>query len=102
MMLAVPVLLSLAGCGGPKKEAAAPETNPWSDYKGTYAGPVSEPSSPSAASDAKPEKVASNGAALKQASAEGAGPAPAKPVKKAAKKKKKKAGPAPTNGGELE
>jgi hypothetical protein len=38
--------LIVVGCGGGHKEAAkAPETNPWADYKGTYAAGGAETSS---------------------------------------------------------
>ena len=38
-LFAALVLGSALGCGGGKHEPAkAPETNPWADYKGTYAG----------------------------------------------------------------
>lgn len=29
--------LTLVACGGPKQQAKVVETNPWADYKGTYA-----------------------------------------------------------------
>jgi len=38
--------VSLSACGGAKKDAVkAPETDPWSDYKGTYAAGGAEPKS---------------------------------------------------------
>jgi hypothetical protein len=64
--------LSLVACAGAKgPEAQGPETNPWADYKGTYAGTAepraaktAEPKSDSAKADgkaktaeAKPEKT---------------------------------------------
>jgi len=38
-VLSALALLASVGCGGPKGEAKTAETNPWADYKGTYATP---------------------------------------------------------------
>jgi hypothetical protein len=61
-VLAAVVLLTCAACGGAKRQAAAPETNPWADYKGTYApggaaeAPVSAAEVKSATKDDKDDK----------------------------------------------
>jgi hypothetical protein len=62
ILLGLVASLVLAGCGGGNREAAkAPETNPWADYKGTYAGGAAEaPSSaePAATTESKPTRTA--------------------------------------------
>ena len=73
--------LVLFGCGGPKREAAVPESNPWADYKGTFAAGAS-PEPPSAA-----EAKAPSAAEAKPASA-----AP-KPARVAAARPKATAAP---------
>jgi len=92
-LLAALVLSSAVGCGGGKHEPAkAPETNPWADYKGTYAGapetrspePV-KPKSSAADSKAMVGSVASASKTDEDAAA------PAVPTKKAAGKKRPKA-----------
>jgi hypothetical protein len=81
---------SAIGCGGGKHEPAkAPETNPWADYKGTYAGSP-EPSKPV---DVKPKtdgaKAMSGSVATETKADEDA--APPVPTKKASGKKRPKA-----------
>lgn len=39
-MVVVLAAFALTGCGAAQKKAAAPETDPWADYKGTFAGGV--------------------------------------------------------------
>ena len=54
--------LVLFGCSGPKSEAKAPETNPWADYKGTYAG-AAEPASAAETKSASATETKPAGAA---------------------------------------
>lgn len=76
----------IAGCGGGAKEAKAPETNPWADYKGTYAQAAEAPVAPTTtAADSKPAEVAA-------AKPDGSAAAPAAAPRKATGKK---AGPKP-------
>jgi hypothetical protein len=92
--------LCLFACGSAKSggEAKGPESNPWADYKGTYAtaGASSTPS-PKSSKVAKAEEPtpapAEEPAAVEEAPAAAPTPAPAKKAKggggKAAPKKKK-------------
>jgi hypothetical protein len=58
----VAVALFLVGCGGPAKPAAAPEADPWADYKGTFAGPVGAKESAAPAAKAAKAPAASKDA----------------------------------------
>ena len=103
-LLAVSALLACAACGGTKNsgEAKGPETNPWADYKGTYAtaGGGSGASSASSKKSAKTEVAAAEAPKSEEPAAapadETPAPAPAAPppakkgktAGKGAKKKK--------------
>lgn len=53
--------LTCGACGGTKQAAQAPEANPWSDYKGTFAAGVPETtpeSKPASTSETKPASTA--------------------------------------------
>lgn len=88
--------LCLFACGSAKNggEAKGPETNPWADYKGTYAT-AGTPSTKSAriAKTEEPAAVEEAPAAVEEAPAPAPTAAPAKKAKggsgKAAAKKKK-------------
>ena len=57
-VLSTLVVITCAACGGSKTEAKAPETDPWSDYKGTYAtagAPHEAKAKPEAAPKAEPK-----------------------------------------------
>jgi hypothetical protein len=60
VLLGALMLFTLFGCAGAKHDAKAPETNPWSDYKGTWAPggsqTVEEEPKPAKVADAKPSK----------------------------------------------
>jgi hypothetical protein len=104
--------LSLFGCAA-KQEAKAPETNPWAEYKGTWAPGGSqtideEPKPAKVAKkseESKPEKAEKPEKADKPAKAEKADKPEPKPVKVAAAESKpaKIADPKPTakGGGDL-
>ena len=93
LLFAVLALGSALGCGGGKHEPAkAPETNPWADYKGTYAGApetrTPEPVKPkSGATDSK----AMVGSVAGESKTDDDAAAAAVPTKKAAGKKRPKA-----------
>jgi hypothetical protein len=84
IVVALLASLALLACKGPRKEAQAPETNPWADYNGTYApgGPQDE-----APAEAKPKSIA-------QADEPPAAAAASKPTKKSASAKPGKRGAA--------
>lgn len=47
--------VQLVACGGAKQKGAeAPESDPWSDYKGTFAGPLNGPSRTASDKSSKP------------------------------------------------
>jgi hypothetical protein len=91
---------ALVACGGSKTsgEAKGPESNPWADYKGTYATAGSGSSSSKSAKSAKTEVAAAEApkadepAAVEEAPAPApvAAPPPAKKGKTAGKGAKKK------------
>lgn len=101
-LLAVSALLACAACGGTKNsgEAKGPETNPWADYKGTYAtaGSGSGSSTPASKKTAKTEVAAAEApkseepaaAPADETPAPAAAPPPAKKGKTAGKGAKKK------------
>jgi hypothetical protein len=88
---------ALAACGGSKTsgEAKGPESNPWADYKGTYAtagsGSSSSASKSGAAKSAKTEVAAAEAPKADEPAAVEEAPAPA-PVAAPPAKKGKTAG----------
>ena len=46
--------LALAACGGAQKGAAAPESDPWAGYQGTFATPANGPSRTASDKASKP------------------------------------------------
>lgn len=87
-MCAALVLENVVGCGGKQEPAKAAESNPWADYKGTYAGApearTAEPAKPkSSSTDAK----AMAGTVAGESKPDEEAAAPAVPTKKAAGKK---------------
>ena len=99
VLVALLVSLALYGCGGAKGAGAkAPEKDPWSDYKGTFATgvPSDTESKASKPQEAKPAaKTADAKPAAKAADAKPAAKtADAKPVKVAEAKPSKTAEPA--------
>lgn len=78
---------SLVACGGASHhEAKGPETNPWSDYKGTYATSAEPRAKPAKTEVAKSE--APKEAPVEEKIEEAPAPAPAPPPPPAAKKAK--------------
>ncbi len=89
-LVAVALFGSLVACGGPSKPAAAPDSDPWADYKGTFAEPVgAHPKAAPVAKVASAEKAAAPAPTAPPVAAAASDPAPA-PVAKAAKTKKSK------------
>ncbi len=87
-LFAALVLGSALGCGGGKHEPAkAPETNPWADYKGTYAGAPEPVKSKPSATDSK----AMVGSVTSESKTDDDAAATAVPTKKSAGKKRPKA-----------
>ena len=94
-LLAFSALVALPGCAGSKTsgEAKGPESNPWADYKGTYAtaGSGSSSSKSGAAKSAKTEVAAAEAPKSEEPAAVEEVPAPA-PVAAPPAKKGKTAG----------
>jgi hypothetical protein len=92
-LFAALVLSSAMGCGGGKHEPAkAPETNPWADYKGTYAGgPDTRTPEPVKAKASSTDAKAMTGSVASESKTDEDAAAPAVPTKKAAGKKRPKA-----------
>ena len=89
-LFAALVLGSALGCGGGKHEPAkAPETNPWADYKGTYAGAPEPAKSKTGATDSNSKGMV--GSVTSESKTDDDAAATAVPTKKSAGKKRPKA-----------
>lgn len=55
VVVALLASLGLLACGGARRDAQAPEANPWADYKGTYAPGGAQDEAPS---ETKPKSIA--------------------------------------------
>jgi hypothetical protein len=81
---------SLFACGGASQtEAKGPETNPWADYKGTYATAGEAHAKPASTEQAKSEAPSEAPAEAKAEEAPAPPPAHSKKAKAAPKKRKK-------------
>ena len=85
-LLASLAIVACSACGGTRTPAAAPESDPWAGYKGTYAPGGSGPEATASSADSKPTTTTTTAADSKSSRAEAKTASAPEPKPKAASK----------------